>query len=174
MALSECARDILALLGQDCSVFIDTDSRIVVDIAEIHTLQGVTLSKATAALATRGRKNMHCSVNFEKAQVTFKSGTCIVDKPLQLDPGKDVDAERDKAAVAIVRSMGVIDMDNLQPECCIETSNGATRVYFSRLLHVSHAAVVHYMREHEDLVVTYDMDDHVVCVSLPRTQKRKR
>jgi hypothetical protein len=174
MALSACARDILKLLGEGSSVYIDAETEIVIDVTRIHTVKGNALTSAIDMLAAQGRKRMHCSVDFEKAQVTFKPGTCIVDTPLQLDVGKDPDTESDKAAVAIARSMGVIDLDNLLPECCIESSNGVTRVYFSRLLHVSHDAVVHYMRAHAGLDVAYDMDEHMVCVSLPRTQKRKR
>lgn len=174
MALSACVRDILVLLGEGSSVYIDTKTEIVIDVTGIHAVKGSGLTSAINMLAAQGKKNMHCSVNFEKSQVTFKSGTCIVDKPLQLDFRADPDTESDRAAVAIVHSMGVIDLDNLLPECCIESSNGVTCVYFSRLLHVSHDAVVHYLREHAGLGVDYDMDEHTVCVSLPRTQKRKR
>jgi hypothetical protein len=174
MALSACARDILKLLGEDCDVYMDDDHEIVIDVARRSSVQGSTLSKAIDMLAAQGKKRMHCSVDFENGQVTFKSGTCIIDKPLKLDPGKDPDTESEKAAVAIVRSIGVMDLDNLRPECRIESSNGATRVYFSRLLHVSHDAVVYYLRGHGGLDVVYDMDNHVVRVSLPSVQKRKR
>jgi len=174
MALSAAARDILTIIGEDCAVYMDSDHEIVIDVANKRLVPGSVLSKAIELLASKGMSKMHCSVDFQNDQITFKSGTCIIDMPLTLDPGKDPETESEKAAVAIVRSMGVIDLDNLLPECCIESSNGVTCVKFSRLLHVSHDAIVHYLHQHIEPDVVYDMDRHVVCVTLPRVQKRKR
>ncbi len=174
MATSVTARDILNLLGKESVIIIDSRREIMFHVSSKSVIQGSALTRAINLIEKSGMAKMHCSVDFEESQIMFKSEPLLVNTLLNLDPGNNLDTESEKAAADIVRSMGVMDLDNLRPECCIKSSNGSTHVHFSRLLHVSHNAVVHYLQEHKGVEVTYDMDNHLICVSLPNVSKRKR
>ena len=173
MALSDAARDILALLPRDTYVGRETDDGIELEVPP--TCIGCsTLARMREAFRDGNAQPVRCSIDFGQKSIQLKRGGIVIVEHTPVASGLTGTTEGEKAAIDVADHMGVIDHDDLVPVFTMDITDTHIRLNIQGLVNVCHDALEYYLKDHPEHTLEYDMAQSMVTVLLPRQNKRKR
>jgi len=174
MALSKEGRDILNLLPSETYVEVETDYRIELEVAPDFIIDGELIQHMCRLYRHGSAEPVRCSIDFLHRTIQLRRGGVVVVERCSRASGLTAVTESERAAVNAADQIGVIDHDDLIPTFAMETDDAHTTLMISGLVHISHDALLHGLRDLPQCGVQYNMGDSTVSVRLPRANKRKR
>ena len=139
MAISACAKDILALLP-DSLLDIDLPNEVSFELG----MRVLSASKLHDVCTIFG-DGVQCSIDFEHKMLLLTRNRVTFKQLRAVKSGLIATTESERAAVAFANNLDVIDYDSLVPEFHMESVSDATLLHIRRLLRVSHTTLLHQL-----------------------------